>query len=117
MGSEMCIRDSLKVSERGCSGSLFVQERPPYNAIRSTYLLTEALIAAYETTNINPPAGQVRLNVFRHSFATSLINSEGQNFFTAQVFLRHSTPEMTLNYAKYHAPKLRLFEQVWPEER
>jgi len=107
----------LQVSERGCSGFLFVQERPPYNAIRSTYFLTEALIAAYKKTNINPPAGQVRLNVFRHSFATSLINSEGQNFFTAQVFLRHSSPEMTLNYAKYHAPKLRLFEQIWPEER
>ena len=111
------IIDYLKLSERGCSGFLFVQQRPPYKAVRSTYCLTEALKKAYEYTDIIPPAGQIRLNVFRHSFATSLINSEGQNFFTAQVFLRHSSPEMTLNYAKYHAPKLRLFEQLWPEDR
>jgi len=107
----------LKVSERGCSGFLFVQERPPYNAISHTYSLTLALRKVYERTGINPPSGDVRLNVFRHSFATSLINNKGQNFFTAQIFLRHSSPEMTLNYAKYHAPKLRLFEQTWPEGR
>lgn len=105
----------LKRSNRGKSGHLFVQERPPYNPIIHTHTLTKALERAYEDTGIKPPTENIRLNVFRHSFATALINKEDQSFFTAQVFLRHSSSEMTLNYAKYHAPKLRLFEREWPE--
>jgi len=105
----------LKQSNRGKSGYLFVQERPPHNPIIHTHTLTKALTRAYEDTGIKPPTENIRLNVFRHSFATALINKEDQSFFTAQVFLRHSSSEMTLNYAKYHAPKLRLFEKEWPE--
>ena len=105
----------LKISKRGSSDFLFLQERPPHNAIRNTTFLSAALKLAYQKTRISPPTENIRLNVFRHSFATRLVNSEGQNFFTAQVFLRHSSPDMTLHYAKYHAPKLRLFEMDWPE--
>lgn len=105
----------LKQSIRGNSGHVFVQERPPHKPILHTHTLTKALICAYEDTGIKPPSENIRLNVFRHSFATALINKEDQSFFTAQVFLRHSSSEMTLNYAKYHAPKLRLFEKSWPE--
>jgi len=105
----------LKRAKRGNSELLFVQERPPYNPITNTYGLTEALKLAYDRTGIQSPTENVRLNVFRHSFATDLINRKGQSFFTVQMLLRHSTSTMTLNYAKYHAPKLQFFAQEWPE--
>ena len=94
---------------------LFLGLRPPFRRLKTHTHLTEVLSDAYENTNIQPPSGDVRLNVFRHSKATSIVNSEGQNFFTAQTLLRHSSSEMTMHYAKYHSKRQPLFEVDWPE--
>jgi len=94
---------------------LFLSERPPFKPLKTHRHLTKVLSGAYEETDIQPPSGDVRLNVFRHSIATSIVNSEGQNFFTAQALLRHANPEMTMHYAKYHSKRQPLFELDWPE--
>ena len=63
---------------------LFLGARPPFKPLKTHAHLSKVLSDAYERTGIQPPSGDVRLNVFRHSKATSIVNSEWQNFFTAQ---------------------------------
>jgi|GEM_PF-2172075 len=108
------IMDYLKSASRGDSEKLFVQLRPPFDGFERTYVFSKALCKAYQQTGICPPTGNVRLNVFRHSFATKLINEDNLSVFAVQSILRHSTPSMTLHYAKYHSKKLRVFEVKWP---
>lgn len=112
------IIDYLKVSARLRQKPeyLFLGERPPFKPLRTHRHLSKVLSEAYKETEIIPPCGSVRLNVFRHSIATSIVNREGQNFFQAQSLLRHSSPVMTMNYAKFHSKRQPLFELDWPEK-
>jgi len=111
----LAIFDYLKSSERGKSGYVFVCDRPPHFRLKNTDSLLKELKKAFRTTGIKPPTGKARLNVFRHSWATNTLNSEGNNFYKVQSILRHKSSEMTRNYAKYHSKKLSLFEAEWPE--
>lgn len=95
---------------------LFLGERPPFKPLRTHRHLSKVLSEAYQETEIRPPCGSVRLNVFRHSIATSIVNRKGQNFFSAQSLLRHSSPKMTMNYARFHSKRQPLFELDWPEK-
>lgn len=113
----LAIFDYLESSRRGQSDYLFVQTRPPYLPLKTTMSLKEELKNAYGITGITRPTHKYRLNVFRHSWATDTLNSEGDNFYKAQSVLRHKSPEMTRNYAKYHCKKLSLFEVEWPESK
>lgn len=94
---------------------LFLSERAPFKPLKTHAHLSKVLSDAYEEAGIKPPSGDVRLNVFRHSIATSIVNRDGQNFFTAQALLRHANPEMTMHYAKYHSKRQPIFELDWPE--
>lgn len=103
----------LKVAPRGDTQNLFVRLRPPYDGYSSCSSQLITLRKAYVEEGIRPPTGRARLNVFRHSLATNLLNSN-KSVFEVQALLRHSNPSMTLHYAKYHAKKLSLFEVKWP---
>jgi len=103
----------IKVAPRGDSQNLFVRLRPPYDGYSSCTSQLITLRKAYVEAGIRPPTGRARLNVFRHSLATTLLNSK-KSVFEVQALLRHSDPSMTLHYAKYHAKKLSLFEIKWP---
>lgn len=111
----LAIVDYVKSAPRGDTNFLFVKNRPPFSRLKNTYPLKEALIKGYRLSNLKPPTKNVRLNVFRHSFATNLVNADGANFYSVQSTLRHSSPEMTLHYAKYHSKKLAFFSHDWPE--
>jgi integrase len=103
----------LKVAPRGDTQNLFVRLRPPYDGYNTCSSQLITLRNAYVDAGIRPPTGRARLNVFRHSLATNLLNSN-KSVFEVQALLRHSNPSMTLHYAKYHAKKLSLFEIKWP---
>jgi len=111
----LAIFDYLKSSERGQSNYIFVRIRPPYLPLKTTASLMEDLKNAYSTTGIALQTKKFRLNVFRHSWATDTLNSEGDNLYKVQTVLRHKSSRMTLKYAKYHSKKLSLFEVEWPE--
>jgi len=103
----------IKVAPRGDTQNLFVRLRPPYDGYNTCSSQLITLRKAYVEAGIRPPMGRARLNVFRHSLATSLLNSD-KSVFEVQALLRHSNPSMTLHYAKYHSKKLSLFEIKWP---
>lgn len=110
----LAIVDYLKCAPRGETKHLFVKNRPPHSKLKNTFPLKEALIQGYRLSSLKPPTQNIRLNVFRHSFATNLVNSDGANFYGAQSAMRHASPEMTLHYAKYHSKKLDFFSHDWP---
>jgi len=65
--------------------------------------------------NIKDDAGQIyhfRMHQFRHTYAVKMLNS-GADILTVQHLLAHSSPEMTMRYAKLlDTTKRRVFEEA-----
>lgn len=108
------ILDYLRNSTRGNSDYLFLSARPPYGKYKKTDHLIHKLKRAYIETGISCPTPQTRLNVFRHSLATTELNS-GTSLMSVKSLLRHEDVEVTMVYAKYNIESLRAFAMPWPE--
>lgn len=104
----------LKRSTRSDDPSLFVSTKPPFARYQSVRKLRKALRRAYEETGVECPTKQVRLNVFRHSFATNALN-RGMPMLVVRDHLRHEHINTTMVYAKYNLNSLRPYKPDWPE--
>jgi len=104
----------LKISTRSDDPSLFVSTKAPFARYQSVRKLRKALKRAYEETGVERPTKQVRLNVFRHSFATNALN-RGVPMLVVRDLLRHEHIETTMIYAKYNLNSIRPYKPDWPE--
>jgi len=108
------ILNYLKQSVRSNDPALFVSTKPPFARYQSIRKLRNALKQAYEKTGVKCPTKQIRLNVFRHSFATNALN-EGVTMLGVRDLLRHEHINTTMVYAKYNLTSLRPFTPDWPD--
>lgn len=106
--------DYLKNSGRGNSEYLIVSTKAPYKRFQYPQKFSFALRKLYKVTGIVCPTKHVRMNVFRHSLATSRLNS-GHSILKVRDLMRHDNIITTMVYAKYNLPSLSNLSCEWPE--
>jgi len=107
------ILDYLRNSNRGDDPQLFLSMTRPFGALSCFRHFTDLLRIAYELSGVKCPTSTVRLNVFRHSYATKKIR-EGVPMMTVRDLMRHERIDTTLIYAKYDFESLRVLVSDWP---
>ena len=105
--------DYLKHSERGSDEHVFITMRAPYRKLERSKKFNSALRVMYKKSGIRPPTKKIHLNVFRHSLATSKLNS-GVSMRDVKTIMRHKNVETTMVYAKYNLPSLTCLAAEWP---
>lgn len=109
------IIEYLRSSTRGVSEYVFVSTKPEFKKISSAKFLLPVLADAYFQTGIKCPTKKNHLNVFRHSFATEMLN-RGVPILGVRDLLRHESVDVTLNYAKHNIVSLRTLSMPWPRK-
>lgn len=102
----------IRDGRAGKSRHLFVSLRAPHRPLTSV-TICRTLHEAYARTGLEPPNGEVRSHVMRHSLAVSLLD-QGASLDEVGEVLRHRSSKSTTTYARYDLGALRSVARAWP---
>ena len=96
----------------GNTRHLFVSVRAPHRPVTSQ-TIKRTLHRAFEKTGLEPPNGEIRCHLMRHSVAVALL-SRGASLGEVGEVLRHRSLQTTTTYARYDFGALRSIARPWP---
>ena len=102
----------IRDGRAGNSRHLFVSLRAPHAPLGSQ-TICRALHKAYARTGLEPPNGEVRSHVMRHSLAVTMLG-HGASLEEVGEVLRHRSRRSTTAYARYDIEALRAVARAWP---
>ena len=96
----------------GNTRHLFVSVRAPHGPLTSQ-TIRRALRKAFARTGLEPPNGEIRSHVMRHSLAVAMLARDASLNEVSEV-LRHRSRRTTTTYARYDFGALRSVARPWP---
>jgi len=96
----------------GNTRHLFVSIRAPHRPLASV-TIKETLHRAFAKTGLEPPNGEIRCHLMRHSLAVALLG-RGASLGEVGEVLRHRSLQTTTTYARYDFEALRSVARPWP---
>ena len=96
----------------GTTRHLFVSVRAPHRPVTSQ-TINRTLSRAFARTGLEPPNGEIRCHVMRHSLAVALLG-RGASLGEVGEVLRHRSLQTTTTYARYDFEALRSVARPWP---
>ena len=96
----------------GNTRHLFVSLRAPHGPLASN-TIRKTLGQAFARTGLEPPNGEIRSHVMRHSLAVALLG-RGASLGEVGEVLRHRSLQTTTTYARYDFRALRSVARPWP---
>lgn len=106
------IVDYIRHARSGKSRHLFVSIRAPHRPLGSRWVKS-ALHRAFAKAGLEPPNGEVRCHLMRHSLAVDMLR-RGASLREVSEVLRHRSQETTTIYARYDFEALRSLARPWP---
>ena len=91
---------------------LFVSERALHRPVTSQ-TISRTLHKAFASTGLQPPNGEVRSHVMRHSLVVAMLDRDASLEEVGEV-LRHRSRRTTTTYARYDFGALRSVARPWP---
>ena len=91
---------------------LFVSIRAPHRPLAPVTIKT-TLHQAFARTELEPPNGEIRCHLMRHSLAVALLG-RGASLGEVGEVLRHRSLQTTTTYARYDFEALRSVARPWP---
>ena len=96
----------------GNTRHLFVSVRAPHRPLTSA-TIKKTFGQAFAKTGLEPPNGEIRCHLMRHSLAVALL-SRGASLGEVGEVLRHRSLQTTTTYARYDFEALRSVARPWP---
>ena len=96
----------------GNARHLFVSIQAPRGPLTSA-TIKKTFCQAFAKTGLEPPNGEVRSHVMRHSLAVALLG-RGASLGEVGEVLRHRSLQTTTTYARYDFEALRSVARPWP---
>ena len=96
----------------GNTRHLFVSVRAPHRPLTSA-TINKTFCQAFAKTGLEPPNGEIRCHLMRHSLAVALLG-RGASLGEVGEVLRHRSLQTTTTYARYDFEALRSVARPWP---
>lgn len=96
----------------GNTRHLFVSPRAPHRPVTSQ-TINRTLSRAFARTELEPPNGEIRCHLMRHSLAVAMLG-RGASLGEVGEVLRHRSQRTTTIYARYDFEALRSVARPWP---
>ncbi len=96
----------------GNTRHLFVSVRAPHRPLTSA-TIKKTFGQAFGKTGLEPPNGEIRSHLMRHSLAVALL-ARGASLGEVGEVLRHRSLQTTTTYARYDFEALRSVARPWP---
>ncbi|MDE0003539.1 MAG: tyrosine-type recombinase/integrase [Rhodospirillaceae bacterium] len=96
----------------GNARHLFVSIRAPHRPLTSA-TIKKTFRQAFAKTGLEPPNGEIRCHLMRHSLAVALLG-QGASLGEVSEVLRHRSLQTTTTYARYDFEALRSVARSWP---
>lgn len=96
----------------GNTRHLFVSVRAPHRPVTSQ-TINRALSRAFARSGLEPPNGEIRCHLMRHSLAVDMLG-RGASLEEVGEVLRHRSQRTTTTYARYDFAALRSVARPWP---
>ena len=96
----------------GNTRHLFVSIRAPHRPVTSQ-TIKRTLRKAFARTGMEPPNGEVRCHLMRHSLAVAMLGRDASLEEVSEV-LCHRSQRTTTTYARYDFEALRSVARPWP---
>ena len=103
----------LQDGRAGSERHLFVTAKAPHRPFTSSLAVRRVLRKAFARAGLEPPRGEVRTHLLRHSLAVGMLG-KGASLDEVGDVLRHRKRTTTTIYARYDIEALRPLARPWP---